>query len=88
MKRFSTAPPPAFGSGGCAITETVCLSGPKKGQACHGNDALCDSHAGMGDGICDACTLHGGVTTDDEMFLILGSYYCEPGTACEAQGTP
>jgi hypothetical protein len=29
----------------------------------------------MGDGECDACTLKGGVTTEDEMFLKMGQYY-------------
>ena len=28
-----------------------------------------------GDGLCDACTLFGGVTTEDEMFLLLGNYF-------------
>jgi hypothetical protein len=25
--------------------------------------------------LCDGCTLLGGVTTEDEMFLLLGSWY-------------
>jgi hypothetical protein len=25
--------------------------------------------------LCDACPLRGGVTTDDEMFVLLGIYY-------------
>ena len=36
--------------------------------------------------MCDACTLKGGVTTEDEMFIMLGSYYCDnlnvPGQTC------
>jgi hypothetical protein len=88
VKRYSTSPPAEFGAGGCTLAETACLAGPKKGQPCNGNNALCDSHVGLGDGICDACPVHGGVTTDDEMFLMLGSYYCEHGTDCEAQSTP
>jgi hypothetical protein len=67
-----------------------CLAGPKKGQECRGDAALwdgdnsvCDSSPGAGDGVCDACPLYGGVTTDDEMFILLGSYYCAPGTDCE-----
>ena len=48
-------------------------------QLCNGTDdhATCDSSPGAGDGLCDACTVNGGVTTEDEMFLILGAYYME-----------
>ena len=38
-------------------------------------NASCDSTDGAGDGICDACVLKGGVTTQDEMFLLLGSFF-------------
>ncbi|HWP66005.1 MAG TPA: hypothetical protein VNO26_08845 [Candidatus Limnocylindria bacterium] len=69
-----------------------CLNGPKKGQPCRGSDpvwngdhSVCDSSPGAGDGICDACPLTGGLTTDDEMFILLGSYYCEPGSPCETE---
>ncbi len=37
--------------------------------------SLCDSVPGAGDGVCDACPLVGGVTTEDEMFAILGDYF-------------
>jgi hypothetical protein len=40
---------------------------------CNGDDSVC----GEG-GSCDACPLLGGVTTDDEMFIPLGSYYVAP----------
>ena len=46
---------------------------------------MCDSSPGKGDGICDACALTGGLTTDDEMFILIGSYFCKPGTECETQ---
>ena len=36
---------------------------------CGGDDAMC------GQGVCDACPLKGGITTEDEMFAILGSWY-------------
>ena len=36
---------------------------------------LCDSAAAAGDGVCDACQLKGGVTTEDEMFLLVGSFF-------------
>ena len=28
-----------------------------------------------GDGVCDACTVMGGFTTEDEMFIVTGNYY-------------
>lgn len=33
-----------------------------------GNDAACDTSPGAGDGVCDACQIMGGVTTENEMF--------------------
>jgi len=66
----------------CKDAEIACLSGPKKGQKCGGSNAFCDSQPGAGDGVCDACPLRGGVTTDDEMFILLGSYYCVEGADC------
>jgi len=79
VKRQSTSPVPpfalAFLGGPCSDTEVVCLAGPKKGQKCQGDDRACDSAAGANDGVCDACPVHGGVTTEDEMFILLGDYY-------------
>lgn len=57
---------------GCEPDERVCLGGTAEGQRCNGDDSVC----GEG-GACDACPLLGGVTTDDEMFIPLGSYYVE-----------
>jgi hypothetical protein len=37
-------------------------------------DAQCDTQPGAGDGACDACTVGFGVSTDDEMFVLVGSY--------------
>ncbi len=39
----------------------------------------CDSSPGANDGVCDACPLVGGVTTEDEMYILLGSWYL-PGS--------
>jgi hypothetical protein len=53
--------------------------------ACNGDDRACDSAPGANDGVCDACTLTGGVSTEDEMFILIGSYYCDttvPGESC------
>ncbi|MDG2306726.1 MAG: hypothetical protein P8R42_19150 [Candidatus Binatia bacterium] len=45
------------------------------GEPCKGvnDDAACDTSPGAGDGMCDACPITGGLTSDDEMFIILGS---------------
>jgi hypothetical protein len=79
IKRLSTAPPGALK---CRTSELRCLDGPKRGQACGGDDRRCDSAAGAGDGRCDACPARGWVTADDEMFALLGSYYCAEGVDC------
>ncbi len=97
VKRNSTSPaPPQFGEfapggkcyhslfGDLVDGDIACVDGPQKGALCHGDDSVCDSSLGAGDGVCDACPLLGGVTTDDEMFILLGAYYCEPGSDCEA----
>jgi hypothetical protein len=58
------------GQCGCEPDERACLGGPNQGMTCNGDDALC------GDGgVCDACPVWGGVTTEEEMFGILGAYY-------------
>jgi hypothetical protein len=79
VKRRSTSPVPpiALAPGGpCApFFGLSCLDGPLKGEPCNGDDRSCDSAPGAGDGRCDACPLRGGVTTEDEMFILLGSYY-------------
>jgi hypothetical protein len=58
------------GECGCEPAERACLGGPDEGMACNGDDSLC----GTG-GVCDACPVWGGVTTEEEMFGILGAYY-------------
>ncbi len=59
-----------IGSCGCAPEERACFGGPNQGMICNGDDAVC------GDGgVCDACPVWGGVTTEEEMFGILGAYY-------------
>lgn len=77
VKRFSTSPvtPGIIPGGPCDVSETRCIGGPKHNQLCNGNHAFCDSSPGAGDGDCDACPLRGGVTTEDEMFIWLGTYY-------------
>lgn len=46
------------------------------GAPCRGarDDAACDSSPGAGDGVCDACPIQAGVTTENEMFIIIPWY--------------
>lgn len=79
VKRKSTSTASSLPIGGPCGVPTGCVSG-KIGKPCSGGsqsarDASCDSTPNAGDGFCDACTLSGGVTTEDEMFLIMGAYY-------------
>ncbi|MBT8453193.1 MAG: hypothetical protein KJO40_14605 [Deltaproteobacteria bacterium] len=60
---------------GCTPEERECLGGESQGMLCGDDDGVC----GAG-GICDACPLAGGVTTEDEMFAVLASYYLVPPT--------
>ncbi|MBW2190573.1 MAG: hypothetical protein DRH23_03265 [Deltaproteobacteria bacterium] len=57
---------------GCAPAERACFGGDNEGEPCNGDASVC-----TGGGVCDACPLLGGVTTDDEMFIPLGSYYVD-----------
>jgi hypothetical protein len=59
-------------------TQLRCVGGTRAEQNCS-TDAQCP-----GGGVCDACDVHGGLTTDDEMFILMGDYYCMPGTDCAA----
>ena len=83
VKRHSTRPNSAtcedplagatgFAGCGCEPAERYCFGGPDQGTACGGDDSVCG-----GEGICDACPLAGGITTDDEMFIPLGSYFVQ-----------
>ena len=77
VKQRSTSPNAILG-GPCSLEEVACLAGPNQGTLCGSvdgepNHAFCDNLPG--DGVCDACPLRGGVTTEDEMFLFLGSFY-------------
>jgi hypothetical protein len=76
VKRESTKPNTPtcgfVGSCGCPAEQRVCLGGDDQAAACGGEDSVC------GDGgLCDACPLLGGITTDDEMFIPLGSYFVQ-----------
>ncbi|MEO8603425.1 MAG: DUF4215 domain-containing protein [bacterium] len=82
VKRRSTSPAAGniFGlpiGGPCAKNETRCIGGPNHDQLCNGDDNVCASNAGAGDGDCDACPLTGGFRTQDEMFIMFGNYWVD-----------
>lgn len=57
-----------------ACEPIACVAG-NIGASCAGedDDASCDSAPGAGDGWCDACAITSGLTSDDEMFVLLGA---------------
>ena len=59
-----------------ASCKPVACTAGKIGAACNGagDGAACDSSPGAGDGECDACPITAGVTTENEMFVIVPSY--------------
>jgi len=100
VKRWSQSPVPpdinAFGfhvpgselepalGGPCHYTKLACLDGPQKGEICgiyDNPDGFCGAP-----GLCDACPVHGGVTTNDEMFILLGNFYLVPEPASSLLG--
>ncbi|MGB5810893.1 MAG: hypothetical protein WBG86_10200, partial [Polyangiales bacterium] len=57
---------------GCDPAERSCFGGPSQGMPCNGDDSVC------GDGgVCDACPAGGGITTEEEMFVLFGSYFVQ-----------
>jgi len=48
-----------------------CVGGPNKA-------GLCTSDTDCPGSLCDACMLKGGVTTEDEMFIGIGTYFVQP----------
>lgn len=67
VKRKSRVP-----SNGVPCQPTHCAEG-LRGRPCS-SDRHCDTAPGTADGLCDACPVGFGVTTDDEMFVLTGSY--------------
>ncbi len=60
------------GPGGDSRNPDVkCLGGPNVGQLCTADFECTNS-------VCDACNLMGGVTTMDEMFIAIGTFYVAP----------
>lgn len=60
---------------------TGCIEGRVSAKCVGGSqaqrDTSCDSAPGVGDGVCGGCTVRGGVTTEDEMYILMGAYYVE-----------
>ena len=63
-----------------ACKPVACAAG-NVGAPCKGedDDAACDSTPGAGDGLCDACRITGGESTENEMFILIGSTYIADG---------
>jgi hypothetical protein len=61
-------------------TPVACAAG-RIGAPCNGadDDATCDSAPGAGDGDCDACPITGGESTENEMFILIGSMFIADG---------
>ncbi len=83
VTRSSRVPESARQPGSFGTCEpTACVSG-KIGAPCDdgvrgnltGNDDACDSSPGKGDGWCDACSITAGESTENEMFILIGSYF-------------
>jgi hypothetical protein len=68
-------------------TPIACVAG-KIGAACNGadDDASCDSSPGAGDGDCDACRITGGESTENEMFILFGTFYIDPAAGAAGDG--
>jgi hypothetical protein len=70
--------------GPCPVEFTHCVAGPNRGLACGGDHSMCGDPENEW---CDACPARGGVTTEDEMFILLGSYFIpEPGASALGAG--
>jgi hypothetical protein len=73
VKRASMVP-----DNGAACNPTHCVEG-RVGEPCGGSfpaqrDQSCDDPPGSGNGFCDACAVRFGVSTDDEMIVLTGSF--------------
>jgi cysteine-rich repeat protein len=66
----------------------TCIDGPRQGDPCGLQPdpaTFCETGPGFADGECDACEVFGGFTTEDEMFILLGTYFIpEPSAAALA----
>src|SRR5262245_44389433 len=72
VTRASHVPPQGF-----RCQPVACTAG-RIGASC-ATDATCDSSPGARDGVCDACRITGGESTENEMFILIGSHYVNSG---------
>jgi cysteine-rich repeat protein len=60
------------------IPGVMCMDGQNAGVAC-GEEldpaTFCETEVGAGNGVCDACSVLGGFTTEDEMYILIGTYF-------------
>jgi len=75
----------AVGIGPCS--PIACAAG-NVGAPCNGSNdnATCDSSPGKGDGLCDACKITGGESTENEMFILIGSFYIDKSGITQSSG--
>jgi hypothetical protein len=88
VTRYSRLPQSVFQPGVPGkCSPKACVAG-KVGAACNGidDDAACDSSPGAGDGWCDACAITGGESTENEMFILIGSFYVPDAGSAEVAG--
>ncbi len=85
VKTRASSPPNPYGIpgyfGGPCVTPESRTEG-LVGELCQGateeeRNASCDTAVGARDGFCDGCVLTGGVTTEDEMFILNGYYFVD-----------
>jgi hypothetical protein len=76
VTRESLIPASARNTIGGHCKPVACVAGAV-GAPCNGegDDRTCDSSPGANDGLCDACPITGGESTQNEMFILIGSYY-------------
>jgi len=87
VTRSSRVPQSARDAGIGPCSPTACVAG-NVGAACSGSsdNATCDSSPGKGDGVCDACKITGGESTENEMFILIGSYYIDKSSVMQSNG--
>jgi hypothetical protein len=87
VTRASRVPQSARDVGIGPCSPSACAAG-KVGAACNGSsdNATCDSAPGKGDGLCDACRITGGESTENEMFILIGSYYIDKSGITQSNG--
>jgi hypothetical protein len=87
VTRASRVPESAKLAGIGACSPIACAAG-NIGAPCNGSNdnATCDSSPGSGDGLCDACKITGGESTENEMFILIGSYYVDKSNIIQPNG--